>query len=179
LAASKTVKTRRRSLRVEDVARVAGVSPITVSRALSTPGRVAEATRLRVIQAVAETGYVVNPLASGLKSGRSHMIMAITGPLDRPSAAGLDEIALTLAETSLHLMLCRLPPDGLNRTLRLGAMLGLRPRLVIGLGDGLSAGEIDLIRAAGIPLSVPEAVPAAGALAALLRETLPAGTFAA
>ena len=44
-------------MRVEDVAKVAGVSPITVSRALSNPGKVKEETRRRVAEAVAKTGY--------------------------------------------------------------------------------------------------------------------------
>ena len=53
-------KHANRQVRVEDVAREAGVSPITVSRALSTPEKVKDETRERVAAAVAKTGYVVN-----------------------------------------------------------------------------------------------------------------------
>ncbi|AEJ07125.1 transcriptional regulator, LacI family [Stutzerimonas stutzeri] len=41
-----------------DVARVAGVSPITVSRTLGRPEAVAPATRRRVLEAVRATAYV-------------------------------------------------------------------------------------------------------------------------
>ncbi len=54
--------------------REAGVSPITVSRALSQPDLVRPETRARVAAAVEKTGYVVNSLASSLRSGRSPII---------------------------------------------------------------------------------------------------------
>lgn len=63
-----------KTVRVEDVARVAGVSPITVSRALNTPDKVRPETRRKVEEAVEKTGYVINTLASSLRSGRSSMI---------------------------------------------------------------------------------------------------------
>ena len=61
----------KRPVRVEDVAREAGVSPITVSRTLSAPHKVKAETRERVMEADARTGYVVNPIPSSLRSGRS------------------------------------------------------------------------------------------------------------
>jgi LacI family gluconate utilization system Gnt-I transcriptional repressor len=71
-------------VRVEDVARVAGVSPITVSRALSTPEKVREDTRQRIADAVAATGYVVNPIASSLRSGRSTIVTVFVSNLVNP-----------------------------------------------------------------------------------------------
>src|SRR5690606_27569977 len=72
------------NVRVEDVAREAGVSPITVSRALNTPSLVREETRERVNQAVARTGYVVNSIASTLRSGRSKIITVFVASLQNP-----------------------------------------------------------------------------------------------
>ena len=46
--------------RLTDVARRAGVSTATVSRVLSRPEMVTEATRTAVMEAVAATGYRVN-----------------------------------------------------------------------------------------------------------------------
>lgn len=60
-----------RSVTLRDVARAAGVSLITASRALGNPGLVSPATIERVQQAVQATGYVPNLLAGGLKSRRS------------------------------------------------------------------------------------------------------------
>ncbi|UFH48135.1 LacI family DNA-binding transcriptional regulator [Pseudomonas sp. KNUC1026] len=57
-----------------DVAKVAGVSPITVSRALHRPEIVSEAARQKVLAAVAQTGYVPNALAGSLASNRSRLV---------------------------------------------------------------------------------------------------------
>src|SRR5512134_1684440 len=64
-------------LRMEDVARRARVSAITVSRALRDPAKVSEATRRRVMRAVDETGYVLNRIAGSLASQRTHIVAAI------------------------------------------------------------------------------------------------------
>lgn len=66
------------------MAREAGVSPITVSRALNTPRLVREETRERVNEAVARTGYVVNSIASTLRSGRSNIITVFVASLQNP-----------------------------------------------------------------------------------------------
>jgi LacI family gluconate utilization system Gnt-I transcriptional repressor len=62
---------------VDDVARLAGVSTATISRALNSPELVAEATIKRVQDAVRATGYVPNLLAGGLASSRSRLVAAI------------------------------------------------------------------------------------------------------
>lgn len=62
---------------LDDVAKLAGVSPITVSRALNYPNKVAAKTLEKINQAIARTGYVPNLLAGGLASKRSRLIAAI------------------------------------------------------------------------------------------------------
>ncbi|MCU1529468.1 MAG: putative transcriptional regulator [Frondihabitans sp.] len=57
-----------------DVARVAGVSPQTVSRALSGHPNVQAKTKAKVLAAVEELGYRRNNAARALKSGRSRII---------------------------------------------------------------------------------------------------------
>ena len=54
------------SVTLEDVARLAGVSTITVSRALNHPDKVAANTLGKVNRAINQTGYVPNLLAGGL-----------------------------------------------------------------------------------------------------------------
>lgn len=56
---------------IEDVARRAGVSIATVSRALRGLPDVATATRDRVLSAAAELNYVASPFAARLASGRT------------------------------------------------------------------------------------------------------------
>jgi LacI family gluconate utilization system Gnt-I transcriptional repressor len=62
------------SLTLIDVAKVAGVSPMTVSRALNRPELVTEKTRKKVREAVRQTGYVPNMLAGGLASNKSRLV---------------------------------------------------------------------------------------------------------
>lgn len=76
-----SIKGADRTVRVEDVARIAGVSPITVSRALRTPDLVKPETRQRVAEAVAQTGYVINSIASSLRSGQSAFISVLVASL--------------------------------------------------------------------------------------------------
>lgn len=67
----------------KDVAERAGVSPATVSYAL-TPGRsVSEATRARVLAAAAELGYVPNVMARGLAGGRTRALAMLIPPAER------------------------------------------------------------------------------------------------
>ncbi len=62
---------------LDDVARRAGVSPITVSRVIRRHPNVREETRRRVLQAVSDLHYVPNAIARGLKQSRSGLIALI------------------------------------------------------------------------------------------------------
>ncbi|MBX5142160.1 GntR family transcriptional regulator [Rhizobium sp. L9] len=70
-----------RRITLDDVADLAGVSPITVSRALRKPNAVSPALRLRVDAAVKELGYIPNIAASRLASSRTHAIGVIVPTL--------------------------------------------------------------------------------------------------
>ncbi|MCK0168360.1 LacI family DNA-binding transcriptional regulator [Jannaschia sp. S6380] len=64
----------QRKTRIADVAKAAGVSTATVSRALTLPERVGPETRARVLAAVAATGYRANAAARDLRSRRARAI---------------------------------------------------------------------------------------------------------
>lgn len=68
---------------IDEVARAAGVSTATVSRALSGRGQVSDAARERVNAAAKELGYVVSSRASSLASGRTNNVGVIVPYLDR------------------------------------------------------------------------------------------------
>ncbi|GAB3846715.1 LacI family DNA-binding transcriptional regulator [Dactylosporangium cerinum] len=74
---------------IKDVARVAGVSPSTVSRALTTPALVQAETRARVERAAAELGYQPNRAARGLITGRTGNIGLIVPDLTNPFFPGV------------------------------------------------------------------------------------------
>jgi len=68
---------------IDEVARLAGVSTATVSRALSGRGQVSASARERVLAAASDLGYVVSSRASSLASGRTRNIGVIVPFLDR------------------------------------------------------------------------------------------------
>jgi LacI family transcriptional regulator len=82
---------------LRDVARIAGVHPGTVSRALNpaTEALVRDETVARVRQVAADLGYRPNPLARGLKTNRSFtvgvLVPDIQNPLFPPIIRGLDD----------------------------------------------------------------------------------------
>ncbi|MBN8204985.1 LacI family DNA-binding transcriptional regulator [Microbacterium esteraromaticum] len=68
---------------IDEVAKLAGVSTATVSRALSGRGHVSPASRERVRIAAETLGYVVSSRASSLASGRTQNVGVIVPFLDR------------------------------------------------------------------------------------------------
>ena len=62
------------AVKMSDIARHAGVSPMTVSRALSEPGTVSEKMRRKVDAAVRQFGYLPNRIAGSLSSKRSNVV---------------------------------------------------------------------------------------------------------
>jgi LacI family gluconate utilization system Gnt-I transcriptional repressor len=72
-------RSRRSSgaITLRDVAILAGVAPITASRAINTPNQVSPDVLRKVQEAVQRTGYVPNRMAGGLASSRSRLIAAV------------------------------------------------------------------------------------------------------
>jgi LacI family transcriptional regulator len=77
-----------RHIGMRDVAKLAGVSIATVSRALSEPSRVSLDMRNRVESAVRELGYIRDGAARALSMRRSHAIGAIIPTVDNATRAG-------------------------------------------------------------------------------------------
>jgi LacI family gluconate utilization system Gnt-I transcriptional repressor len=75
---------RSGAVKITDVAAAAGVAPMTVSRVINTPDRVAAATATRVRDAIVRLGYVPNLIAGGLSSRRSRMIAAVVPTIAHP-----------------------------------------------------------------------------------------------
>lgn len=151
---------------IDDVARAAGVSTATVSRALSGRGRLSEATRARVRAAAIDLGYVVSSAASSLASGRADNVGVVVPLMDRWFfATVLDGIASQLAPRGLDMTLYNLTDDADQRA-RVFAS-SLRRRRVDGLivlSVALSDAEVAALDDVGLPvvgLGVPRAELAA------------------
>ncbi len=82
---------------IADVARRAGVSPVTVSRVLNGTAHVHPATRDAVERVIAELGYVPNVVARGLRSRRTGtlglILPDIGNPLWTAVARGVEDAA--------------------------------------------------------------------------------------
>jgi LacI family transcriptional regulator len=96
-----TIKRKRRAQRgptLADVARHAGVSPMTVSRVVNREANVVAATRDKVLETIRVLGYVPNPAARNLAGARQCRIALL---YSNPSAAYLSEFLLgSLTEAS-------------------------------------------------------------------------------
>ncbi len=86
-------------MRLEDVAKIAGVSTITVSRVINAPQLVKPATREKVERALEELNYVQNPVARALASNKIGIIAVyipasidLTNPFVMHFVAGISEV---------------------------------------------------------------------------------------
>ncbi|WP_454738302.1 LacI family DNA-binding transcriptional regulator [Cupriavidus necator] len=148
-----TDSTAPKSVTLHDVAREAGVSLITASRALSNPGVVSEKTIARVQRAVEVTGYIPNLLAGGLKSRRSLTVAALVPNI--AVAQFLPTIkALTdaLDAAGYQLILGQTGYDHAREEALLGTMISRRPDGIIVTGLIHSQVSRDRLRRAGIPV---------------------------
>lgn len=142
-----------RAVTLHDVAREAGVSLMTVSRAVSNPGVVSPATLERVKAAVAKTGYIPNRLAGGLKSRRSMtvagLVPIISVPQFLPTVRALTE---TLDAAGYQLILGQTGYDHAREEALIEAIMGRRPDGVVITGLVHSPQARAQLQGLGIPV---------------------------
>ncbi len=92
---------------IRDVARRAGVAPITVSRVINREGYVSDETRMRVESAVADLGYVSRRRIGDLHAGQTRtlglVLTDITNSFWTTAARGVEEAA---GEQNFTVILC-------------------------------------------------------------------------
>lgn len=108
---------------IREVARLAGVSTATVSRAINNPEKVARKTCITVQKAILETGYSPNRLAQSFRRGRTNLVMVVLPTVGDPfftevmrgirAVAKTEGYSVVIEETQLNTM----TPD------EIGAML--------------------------------------------------------
>ncbi|MBY0274965.1 LacI family transcriptional regulator, partial [Candidatus Binatia bacterium] len=130
-----------------DVARLAGVSPATVSRALARPDVVRAATRERITETVRALGYRPNHGARSLAGDRWDAIGVIVPDITNPFFAAL--VRGASAAAAQHGKVCLLAETGGGATAEVDVVASLAARV-----DGLvvaasTAPASDLQRAAG------------------------------
>ncbi|QCG49901.1 LacI family DNA-binding transcriptional regulator [Aeromonas schubertii] len=147
-------KKRRGTGRVtlNDVAQLAGVGAMTVSRALRTPELVSDKMRERIDAAVVELGYIPNRAAGALASGTSHTIVVIVPSLvERACAELVEGLQQPLADEGYQLVL------GDSRHLRqqsrqLETLLQYNPAAVVIFGALESQADRERLRQSGLPV---------------------------
>ena len=138
---------------LHDVARLAGVSAITVSRAVNTPSAVSPQTLERVKDAIARSGYVPNLVAGGLASNRSRLVAAlvptVAGPVFLETIQALTD---TLAEAGCQLILGQSGYLGDREDALIDALVGRRPGGIVLTGVLHSPEGRRRLLASGIPV---------------------------
>ena len=79
----------KRPYTISEVAKMLGVSPSTVSRAMNHSPGVSDPVRKKVLDFVEEIGYRPNTVAQSLSRGRSNMVALILGDIRNPFYADL------------------------------------------------------------------------------------------
>ncbi|RZJ59971.1 MAG: LacI family DNA-binding transcriptional regulator [Acidovorax sp.] len=143
----------RPAVTLREVAERAGVSMITVSRAINTPHQVSERTRLRVQEAVSNMGYVPNLVAGGLRSARSHVVTALvptlTGPLFGEMVQALTD---ALEVRGFQVMVGQVGYAHSREDELLRAIVGRRPDGIVITGVMHSPEGRRMLMASGIPI---------------------------
>ncbi|MBA3593069.1 MAG: LacI family DNA-binding transcriptional regulator [Pseudomonadota bacterium] len=138
---------------LHEVARLAGVAPITASRALNTPSQVSAELVRRVTEAVASTGYVPNRVAGGLASARSRLVAAmvptISGPVFLGTVRALNE---ALVAQGYQLMLGQSGYADSREDALLEAIISRRPDGIVLTGITHSPLGRRRLLASGIPV---------------------------
>jgi LacI family transcriptional regulator len=97
------VKEQTTPATIYDIAKLAGVNPSTVSRALTSPGRLNAKTEAKIRAAAKELNYRANPFARALPTGRTKMIglmiADITNPMFSNAVRGAEAMAMKYGYT--------------------------------------------------------------------------------
>jgi LacI family gluconate utilization system Gnt-I transcriptional repressor len=151
----KIKKSRRSSgaITLRDVAKLAGVAPITASRAVNTPNQVSPEVRQKVQEAVRRTGYVPNRVAGGLASSRSRLIAAVVPSIVvSVFVETIETLNNTLFEAGYQLMLGQTGYSAEREEALLEAIIGRRPDGIFLTGIMQSSKGRTRLLASGIPV---------------------------
>ena len=95
------------SITLKDVAKVAGVSYATVSRALSGNPEIGEDTRKRILKLCEEMGYTPNAVARSMAMKKTNIIGLIVASIDNPFMSELTtHIEIYARKRGYNLMVC-------------------------------------------------------------------------
>ena len=142
-----------RKATMADVARLAGVSPMTVSRAFKADSSVSEATRQSILQAADTLGYVFDSTASSLRSQKTDFVAVTIPSINNANFAdtvrGLSE---GLKPAGLQILLGTTDYDTAEEERLIEQLLRRRPEAIVVTGGKHTPRARRLLEAAGIPV---------------------------
>ncbi|OGX83370.1 hypothetical protein BEN47_03510 [Hymenobacter lapidarius] len=140
---------------ITDLAKTLGLSPSTISRALSDHDDVSEATKARVRQLAEELHYQPNQLAAALRRGRSNilgvLVPHITGHFFPQVVHG---IATEAAKLGFNVMICQSNEDALQEQKNIDLLMNSQVEgILVSLANTTqSFGHFEAVRQQNIPL---------------------------
>jgi LacI family gluconate utilization system Gnt-I transcriptional repressor len=150
------VRTPRRKLgtqTIHDVAALAGVSSITVSRYFNAPEKVSPAVRDRLRQIMVETGYVPSQMAGRLASGESRVVGAVMQNTGSSTFAALVKgMGDGFEDSGLQLLLADTAYSQLREERAVRAFMGWHPSALILTRDDHTPGSEALLRTSRCPI---------------------------
>jgi LacI family gluconate utilization system Gnt-I transcriptional repressor len=143
----------RKSPTMADVARLAGVSPMTVSRAFKTDSSVSDTTREAILKAADDLGYVFDSTAASLRSQRTDFIAVTIPSINNANFAetvrGLSE---GLKARGLQILLGYTDYDMVEEERLIEQFLRRRPEAIVVTGGRHTPRARRLLQNAGIPV---------------------------
>ncbi|WP_213881564.1 LacI family DNA-binding transcriptional regulator [Pseudomonas sp. dw_358] len=142
-----------RSVTLGDVARLAGVAPMTVSRYLNEPSIVRVETGLKVQRAIDQTGYVHNRLAGALASSRSRLVAVVLPMVTNPLFSDTFEaINQRLSQAGYQVLLGISGYQSQQEQQLLDVILSRRPDGIILTGTLHTAASRNRLRSGAVPV---------------------------
>jgi LacI family gluconate utilization system Gnt-I transcriptional repressor len=138
---------------METVGRMAGVSQVTVSRALSEPAKVSAETLRRIHEAIRVTGFVPNALAGALASQRSMLVSALVPSISNiVYASMIASFNERMRARGYQILLSETGFDPGDEEAFIATHLSRRPDAVLLTGIHHSARSRRMLLAAGVPV---------------------------
>lgn len=136
-----------------DVARVAGVSPMTVSRAFKRDSSVSEATREAILKAADEIGYVFDSTASNLRSQKTDFVAVTIPSINNANfAETLRGLTDGLKDRGLQILLGYTDYDIHEEERLIEQLLRRRPEAIVVTGGKHTPRARRMLENAGIPV---------------------------
>lgn len=145
--------TRKSQVTMRDVARAAGVSRMTVSRALRKDSPVSKETRDRILKVVREMNYVPDQMAGSLTTKRSGFVAVLVPSLNNLHfAETVQALTEELEKIGQQILLGYTDYSTAREETLVETMLRRRPEAIVLSYDGHSQRTIELLKDAAVPV---------------------------